>query len=103
MELSYKREGKKYDVSLINIKDQDAIKMTELYVNMKLDDASQEVFYSQLEDKEINTENIKEALYQAVLSKMSVTILNLAIDEFKKAPDTFKEEIKKLVEEDNKK
>lgn len=102
MELKFKRKEIKYEVETINIQEQDAICLIELFIKDKLDDEAQEVFYTELEDKEINSQTVKEALYQAVLGNMSLIVLKNVIKEYEENPEKYKEKVKNFMENENK-
>lgn len=102
MDLKFKRQEIKYQVETVNIQEQDAIYLVEIFVKDRLDDEAQEVFYSELEDKEINSQTVKEALYQAVLGNMSLIVLKNVIKEYEENPEKYKEKVKKFMENENK-
>lgn len=101
MILNFKRLEKKYEVMDINFKEQDSITMTELFVKNMLDDEAQEVFYSELEDKEINASNVKDALFNAVLSQTSVNILKNEMKEYSKDPEKYQKKVNEFLQSES--
>ena len=94
MELKFKRKEIKYEVENLNLEEQDCITMIELFVKEKLDDEAQEVFYVELENKEVTVQNIKEALYQATLANVSLKIIKKELKEHEESPDKYLEKVK---------
>lgn len=94
MELKFKRKEIKYEVENLNLEEQDCITMIELFVKAKLDDEAQEVFYVELENKEVTVQNIKEALYQATLANVSLKIIKKELKEHEENPDKYLEKVK---------
>ena len=94
MELKFKRKEIKYEVENLNLEEQDCITMIELFVKEKLDDEAQEVFYVELENKEVNVQNIKDALYQATLANVSLKIIKKELEEHAENPDKYIEKVK---------
>lgn len=99
MELKFRRKEIKYEAENLNIDEQDCITMIELFVKEKLDDEAQEVFYFELESKEITVQNIKDALYQATLANVSLQIIKKELKEYENSPEKYKEKVCKYKEE----
>lgn len=102
MELKFKREEKKHNLEDLKILEQDSITMVELFVKDNLDDTSQEVFYTELEGKEITTDNVKDALFQAVISNVSAGILKNVITEYAENPEAYAAKAKEFLESESK-
>lgn len=98
MQLQYNREEVKYEVEEVTLSDQECVTMVELFVKHKLPDTAQEVFYTEMLNKEVTTENVKNALYQAVLSNVSVNLINYGLEQFEKNPEQFKQDVEKYLE-----
>lgn len=101
MILKFKREERKYGVMDIMLEEQDSITMIEIFVKQKLDEEAQEVFYVELEKKEINSKNVKEALFKAVLSNISVNILKKEMQEYSKNPVEYQNKINQLIKNES--
>lgn len=102
MELKFKREEKKHNLEDLKILEQDSITMVELFVKDNLDDTSQEVFYTELEGKEITTDNVKDALFQAVISNVSAGILKNVLTEYAENPEIYAAKAKEFLESESK-
>lgn len=98
MELQFNREEVKYEVEEVSLSDQECVTMVELFVKHKLPDTAQEVFYTEMIGKEVSTENVKNALYQAILSNVSVNLIHYGIEQYEKNPAQFKEDVENYLE-----
>lgn len=98
MELKFTRDTEKYQVEEVSLSDQECVTMVELFVKHKLPDTAQEVFYTEMTNKEVNVEHVKNALYQAVLSNVSVNLLKFGIEQYKDNPEGFKQDVEKFLE-----
>lgn len=101
MELKYTREEVKYQLEKLDLTEQECVTMIEVFVKHKLPDTAQEVFYTEMMNKEVTVEHVKNALYHAVLSNVSETILKFGIEQYENNQEKFKEDMEKWLQIQN--